>query len=85
MPSFVANKDSKLSVRRNSFLGLSPYLSDLASVCRLTRSLRSSCDDKILCIYSGRIKDGRHLFFFAGPAECNFYPLNLKALVLFYD
>ena len=80
MPSFVANKDSKLSVRHNSFLGLSPYLSDLASVCKLTRSLRASCDDKILCIYSGRIKDRRHLFFFAGPAEWNFLPVKPKSI-----
>ena len=75
-----AHIEYKLSVIRHSFLlGLFPiYLSDLLSVYSPKRNLRSSSDNKILCIPKLRTRTfGNHSFSFAVPTIWNYVPSEL--------
>ena len=76
-----ARIEYKLSVICHSFfLGLSPiYLSDLLSVYTPKGNLRSSSDNRILCIPKLRTKTfGHRLFSFAAPTIWNSLPLELR-------
>ena len=76
-----ARIEYKLSVICHSFfLGLSPiYLSDLLLVCTPKRNLRSSSDNRILCIPKLRTKSfGHRSFSFAAPTIWNSLPSELR-------
>ena len=76
-----ARKEQKLSVICHSFfLGLSPnYLSNLLLVHTSKRNLRSSSDNRILCIHKQRIKTfGHRSFSFAAPTIFNSLPSELR-------
>ena len=71
---FLEEEEYKLSVICHSFfLGLSPiYLSELLSVYTPKRNLRSSSDNRILCIPKPRTKTfGHRSFSFAAPTIWN--------------
>ena len=75
----------KLSVICHSFfLGLSPiYLSDLLTVYTSKRNLRSSSDNRILCIPKPRTKTFGHCSFsFAAPQYGIFCFVNTDILIL---
>ena len=76
-----ARIEYKLSVIFHSFfLGLSPtYLSDLLLVHTPKRNLRSSSDNRILCIPKLRTKTfGHRSFSFAAPTMWNSLPSELR-------
>ena len=76
-----ARIEYNLSVICHSFfLGLSPtYLSDLLLVYTPKRNIRSSSDNRILCIPKLRTKTfGHRSFSFAAPTICNSLPSELR-------
>ena len=76
-----ARIEYKLSVICHSlFLGLSHiYLSDLLLVCTPKRNLRSSSDNRILCIHKLRtITFGHRSLSFAAPTTWNSLPSELR-------
>ena len=76
-----ARIEYKLTVICHSFfLCLSPiYLSDLLPVYTPKRNLRSSSDNRILCIPKLRTKTfGHRSFSFAASTICNSLPLELR-------
>ena len=75
-----ARIEYKLSVLCCYFFGLSPiYLHDLLSVYTPKRNLRSSSDNRILCIHKLRTKTfGQRSFSFAAPTVWISLPSELR-------